>query len=135
VTRLFPLALSLWLPLVPLPPSLFLLIALSLALIQSFSTSRVGIIGSNLLVTRPVLSSCYFSMAAACFSPTAAFSSACCFSHIPLPHNREFVTSRLDIGGSNLLMTYQVIPPGSVAVSSFSTSNPSFATSRVGTSQ
>jgi hypothetical protein len=114
---------------VSLPPSLFLPIALSLAfpflsfaLIQSFVTRRVGIEGSNLQMTRPVLSSCYLSMAAVCFSSTVAFSSACSFSCIPLlilPHNREFVTSGLDIGGSDLLVIRPVIYPCSVAVSSF----------------
>jgi hypothetical protein len=119
---------------------------LSLALIQSFGTSRVVIVGSNLLVTSSVLSSNYFlwlplvslppSLILPQCSPLTIFY-GCRLLHFhprlffrllfllhsssSLPHNREFVTSRLDIGGSNLLVTRPVIYPCSVAVSSFST--------------
>jgi hypothetical protein len=60
-----PLALSLALPL------------LSLALAESLVTSRVAIVGSNLLVTRPVTSARCFSLIS---SSNVAFSFACYFS-------------------------------------------------------
>jgi hypothetical protein len=75
-----------------LAPSLWLLF---LPLTQSFPTSRVDIVGSNLLVTRPVTSARSFSLAS---SSTVASSSACSSSFWDFQRiSRSFVTRRIDI--------------------------------------
>jgi hypothetical protein len=56
---------------------------LSFALTESFVTSRLDIVGSNLLATRPVISACTLSLTCSSFSST----------------DRELCRSRLDIVG------------------------------------
>jgi hypothetical protein len=68
---------------------------------KAFVTSRVGIVGSNLLVTRPVTySACFFALVS---SSIVAFSSACYFSSAYSSSSWDFqqpsrnvVTWRLD---------------------------------------
>jgi hypothetical protein len=51
-----------------------------LALLLAETPSRLDIVGRSLLVTRPVIFACSFSLASSSFSSTVAFSSACYFS-------------------------------------------------------
>jgi hypothetical protein len=53
---------------------------LFLPLTQSFFTTRVEPVGSNLLVTSPVIPPCSFSLTCSCFCSTVALSSRCCCS-------------------------------------------------------
>jgi hypothetical protein len=90
-----------------LPLTLFLLA--SRPLTQSFATRRLGIVvGSNLLVIRPVISSC--SLALSSVSATNPEPSS--FSTT----NPELYHSRQDKVGSNLLVTHPVIPPCSFSL-------------------
>jgi hypothetical protein len=72
------------------------LVLLSLPLIQSFVTSLLNIEGSNLLVTRSVISSFSFSLHSSSFSYTVAFSCARSSSSWDSQRlSRSFVTGRV----------------------------------------
>jgi hypothetical protein len=79
-------------------PFLVLVALHSLPLTKSITTNLLDIVGSNLLVTQPVLSTCSFSLVSSFISSTVAFSCACSSSSWDSQRlSRRVFTGRVDI--------------------------------------